>query len=74
MTFDEWFDQEYPEAEWKPYYMPRVEMKDIMSTTWDAATEELVVRIAKAAEEARSNPGEDITGLSDEQFLAKLFG
>lgn len=39
-----------------------------------AADAELVIRIAKAAEQTRSDPGEDITGVSDEEFLAKLFG
>jgi hypothetical protein len=42
--------------------------------THTAADEQFVVRIAKAAEQTRADPGEDITGVSDEEFLAKLFG
>ena len=36
--------------------------------------EELIVRLARLAEQARLDPGEDITGLSDEEFIEKLFG
>jgi hypothetical protein len=36
MTFEEWFEQEYPESIWQPYYMERETMKDIMSTSWEA--------------------------------------
>ena len=36
MTFDEWFDYEYPEEGYQPNWMDRLEMKDIMSTAWEA--------------------------------------
>jgi len=41
MTFEEWFEQEYPKSDWLPYHMPRETMKDIMSTAWEASRENL---------------------------------
>jgi hypothetical protein len=38
------------------------------------ADEAQVVRLAKAAEQARTDPGEDLSGLSREEFLARLLG
>lgn len=38
------------------------------------ADERQVVRLAKAAAQARIDPGEDLSGLSREEFLARLLG
>ena len=37
MTFDEWFDKEYPEEIFECYQMARETIKDIMSVAWAAA-------------------------------------
>lgn len=34
--------------------------------------EEAVIRLAKAAEAARHDPGEDLSGLSDDEFISRL--
>ena len=39
-----------------------------------AADEQALVRLARSAEAARSNPGENLSGLSDEEFLKRLLG
>lgn len=44
------------------------------SAPYSVAEEESVVRLARNAEASRSNPGEDLTGLSDQEFLARLLG
>ena len=38
------------------------------------AEQEAIVRLARHADAARSDPGENLTGLSDKEFLASLFG
>jgi hypothetical protein len=40
---------------------------------YTAADVELVVRLAQAALDARSNPGKDVTGMTDEELLDLLF-
>lgn len=42
--------------------------------SYTKADEEQVVRLARAAEQARTDPGEDLSGLSREEFLARLLG
>lgn len=41
MTFEEWFDGEYPEDIFGPYQMSRETIKDIMSVAWAASRENL---------------------------------
>jgi hypothetical protein len=43
------------------------------TTSWTAEEEETIVRLAKAAEAARTDPGEDVSDLSNEEFLKRLF-
>jgi hypothetical protein len=49
--------------------MPRA--KPIVRS-YSEAEEEAVVRIARKAEAARRDPGKNLSGLSDEEFLARL--
>lgn len=41
--------------------------------SYTKAQEQAVVRLATDAQLARHDPGEDLTGLSDEEFMARLF-
>ena len=40
MTFNEWFDNEYPEDSFEKYHQPRQEIKNIMQEAWLAAQEQ----------------------------------
>ena len=55
---------------------PRVAIKAVtrIRPAYTRADEEQVVRLAKAAEQARTDPGENLSGLSREEFLARLLG